>query len=146
MFKALNPYMLMAMEEIPVADIRVGATPEETVLLIDLKQGRELEHKAWSEVAGVPCYDVRINGKRKGNRSLADIFLEFAQWVESEVSTWKDPIGARPWHPKDGPRQWLSPYLRVANVAELRKALAEDIGMLKKTAALGDENRKKLGL
>ena len=135
MFKALNPYMLMSVAEIPVADIRVGATPEETVLWIDLKQGRGVEYKTWNEVAGVHCYDVKINGKRKGNRSLADIFLEFAQWVEIEVSTWKDPVAARPWHPKDGPRQWLSPYLRVANVADLKKALAEDIALLKKVSA-----------
>lgn len=131
MLKALNPYMLMVMDQIPVEDIRPGATGDETWLLVDLKRGAGPEVKRWSEVAGIRHYDVKVNGRRKGNWSLAEILLEFAQWVEAEVSDWKDPITSRPWNPDDNLRQWFSPYLRVANVADLRKALAEDITQLK---------------
>lgn len=131
MFKAMNPYMLVAMEQIPVSDIIPGPTPDQTRLVIDLKKGAGPELRTWSEVAGIRHFEVKINGRSRGIRSLAEILLEFAQWIEAEIADWKDPISVRPWDPDDELRQWFSPYLKVAKVAELRSALADDIVLLK---------------
>jgi hypothetical protein len=133
MFKALNPYMLVAMDtsQMPITGIWPGVTPEETELSLESRQvgGATRRHK-WTDVAGVRYYNVKVNGRSKGNRALAEILVEYAKWMDDEVSKWKDPIPPRPWDPLDEIRQWFSPYLRVANVADLRQALADDVAML----------------
>jgi len=136
MFKALNPYMLIAMDttEMPISDIWPGGTPEETeVACGDMQEnGTPSRRTGWLDVAGLRYYNAKVGTRKLGNCSLAEILCAFAKALNEEVSRWKDPIPPRPWDPLDktGIRQWFSPYLRVATVADLREALAEDIGML----------------
>ena len=146
MFKALNPYMLLTLrggisqgdvqkETRFVENIYPGSTPEETELEIDIRDGKGLKRQKWSAVAHLRFFSVSIkNEGKKKNRCLAELVAEFAVWVDSEVSVWKDPLPTRLWNPddkEDNFRQWLSPYLRVASLIDLRKLLAEDIAYLK---------------
>ena len=134
MFKALNPYMILTFPETPVKDIFPAGTPEETDLTVDILDGSGLRRRKWSAVAPLRFFAISINGNKRKNRCLAELVCEIALWVDTEVSTWKDPLPTRLWSPDDKDenfRQWLSPYLRVASLADLKKLLAEDIAYLK---------------
>ena len=146
MFKALNPYMLLTFPETPVKDIFPGSTPDDTDLVLDILDGSGLGRRKWSLVAPLRFFSISVNKSKKENRCLAELVCEFAIWVDSEVSAWKDPLPARLWNPDgkdDNFRQWLSPYLRVASLADLRKFLAEDIAYLKSVKPIDPDWIKK---
>ncbi|MGI6087481.1 MAG: hypothetical protein ACOYCD_05980 [Kiritimatiellia bacterium] len=132
MFKALNPYMLVAMEEIPITDIQPGPTPEKTFVYLDPQReenrGRKELRVTWTELCEIH-FKARVN-KRERIMTVPDMLLEYLAWVDKELGGWKT-VPPRPWDPDSAVGRWFSPYLRVSGMRELRDCLHADMVLLR---------------
>ncbi len=132
MFKVLNPYMLVAVDAIPITDIEPGPTPEKTFVHLDPQreenQGRRELRVAWPEFCAIH-FKAKVN-KRERVVTVPDVLLEYLTWVHREIGGWKT-LPARPWDPDSAVGRWFSPYLRVSSLEELRQGLAADMALLR---------------
>ncbi len=132
MFKTLNPFMLIVIDSIPITDIQPGSTPEKTFVYLDPKREENQERTelrvTWSEFCKIH-FKAKVNNRERVV-TVPDILLEYMGWVLKEVNSWRE-TPARPWDPDSSIRCWFSPYLRVADMEELKRAINEDITLLR---------------
>ena len=130
MFKALNPYQLLAQAKMPVDCIELGRTPE--LSRFHCQKGKAWEWLTWADFRRRRL-EVKMPGAsdRTSMISMGDFLLDFAVRVSEQISTFK-PFPPVPWDPTDPVRRWLLPYLRVSNIDELKDLLDNDIASLRK--------------
>lgn len=132
MFKALNPYMLVTLDAMPITDIFPSAIPEKTMVMLDPAREENRDRSelriAWPEFCRIH-FKARIN-KRERVMTAPDMLIEFLRWILREVGSWKT-TPTRPWNPESPVGCWFSPYLRVYGLTELKQALLSDLEMLR---------------
>jgi hypothetical protein len=129
MFKALNPYQFLAVKGTPADRIELGRTPE--LSRCRWLAGGQPEWLTWKAFCQ-QIIPVRSKpGQTNSNEEMpvGKFLLHHAERLRAEL----DSSTTLAWDPADQLRAWLSPYLTVTTLDDVKALLDQDIALLRET-------------